>query len=420
MFNLGSKAILRFVQDENALAFIKAKLSPQLFKPGDELAVYTYVQAHLSKHRTLPKLETVLAQFPVLKEQGALEPSSYYLELLLNRFEYETIDKANLASQQILANDKTATKQALTVLDTARKSIIEQQFRQQIMDVGPEAKTYLMNSYHGMSTKDTPLILFGWPYLDNMVGTLMPGDLVSIVGRPGRGKTWFTLFSALHNWHELQRNVMFVSMEMNTLAIVQRVGAMYTHAPALQLKHGKMASGTLKAFSTGMDKMKGEAGHLYVVNGNLMAEVDPLYTLAVQLGVDVMVIDGAYMLKHPNRRLDRFVRVAENVELMKQAGEQLELATISSWQFAKTASKKNPKKGEVVTMDDIGYSDAIAQTSSIILGLMQEEGVETMNRRMIELLKGRSGEEGQFYVNWNFATSDFRQIEDTPTALEYV
>lgn len=756
MLNIGSKAVLRFVQDGDPLAYLRAKLSPQLFKPGDELAVYEYVQNHVQKFRVLPQIDTVIQQFPILKEQGNLEPTSYYLDKLLNRFEYETINRTNLKSQEILTTDKSATDEALALMTDAHKTIIQQRFRQQIMDVGKEAKAFLLNNYYGMAQQDVPLVLFGWPYLDDMVGTLLPGDVYSIVGRIGKGKastvdskvlttsgfvrmgdikvgdelasvdgrpskvtgvfpqgtieayrvtfadgrsaevsgdhlwetffngggwpgpkiettlqvmnrlkthrysqnlsvrlfsgefgtqvpslfspyllgvligdggmtkstptltntdpqlldrvrkelmfhgltlnqtksdlityyvtdvryrptnrvtkwlrdlglhgkksddkfipkaylsatreerllllqglmdtdgtcgktgacyfatsspqlaldvrdlvrslggqssisvkktthldcyrvvvklqnrretfhldrkrdrvlneqgpkhsiiksveaigprecqciavdhpdhlyvtddyvvthnTWFALFTALHNWRVLNRNVMFVSMEMNNLAIVQRIGAMYTGSPYLQLKHGKMATGTLKSFVNAIGAMDKEPGHLYVVNGNLMATVEELYTLAIQLGVQVIVIDGAYLMKHPNKRLDRYTKVAENVELMKQASEQLEIVTGASWQFAKTAAKKNKAKGEKETLEDIGYSDAIAQTSSIVLGLMEEEGVETMTQRKIELLKGRSGEVGQFYVNWNFDRSDFSQIEDTSKQLEYL
>lgn len=57
---------------------------------------------------------------------------------------------------------------------------------------------------------------------------------------------------------------------------------------------------------------------------------------------------------------DRFRRVAENADLIKQ--ELASIApTVVSWQFARSASKKNAKKGEEVTMDDIGYTDAIGQ-----------------------------------------------------------
>ena len=119
-------------------------------------------------------------------------------------------------------------------------------------------------------------------------------------------------------------------------------------------------------------------------------------------------IDGAYLTKHPTEK-DRYRRVAENAELMKS--ELASLApTVASWQFAKTAAKKDKKKGEKVTGDDIGYSDAIFQVSSLILGLFEEDSGETLKQRKVEILKGRSGEVGSFTTQWNFDQMLFSEI----------
>ena len=89
--------------------------------------------------------------------------------------------------------------------------------------------------------------------------------------------------------------------------------------------------------------IKGYGAPFYVVDGNLTATVEDIWTLARQLKPDAIFIDGAYLVKHPKER-DRYRRVAENAELMKR--ELAALApTVCSWQFAKTAAKKNKKAG---------------------------------------------------------------------------
>ena len=114
-------------------------------------------------------------------------------------------------------------------------------------------------------------------------------------------------------------------------------------------------------------------------------------------------------MKHATER-DRYRRVAENADLMKQELAALAPTTVS-WQFAKSASKK--KKGEQVTGDDVGYSDAIYQVSSVLMGLFEPDSVETLNRRKVEILKGRKGEVGSFVTNWNFTRMDFSEILST-------
>jgi replicative DNA helicase len=83
-------------------------------------------------------------------------------------------------------------------------------------------------------------------------GSIVPGDVISFVGRPAQGKSWMMLYIALHNWRYLKKNVLFVSMEMNPLSIAQRVTAMYAHVPYGQLKKSGFSSSTYKKFEASM------------------------------------------------------------------------------------------------------------------------------------------------------------------------
>jgi hypothetical protein len=122
------------------------------------------------------------------------------------------------------------------------------------------------------------------------------------------------------------------------------------------------------------------------------------------------MIDGAYLLRHKNATLDRFSRTAENIELVKRLTSSHGAATFASWQFNRDASKKfNQKNKADVGIDDIGYSDAIGQISSVVLAVFPS-GEETKQTREIWVKKGRNGEHGQWTVDWNFQTMDFSQV----------
>lgn len=228
--------------------------------------------------------------------------------------------------------------------------------------------------------------------------------------------TWFTLYIALHNWAGMKLNTLFVSMEMNTLAIAQRCASMYAHTNITQLKAG-VASGygsdNQKKFHSAMQALQMEQAKLYIVDGNLAADPTDVYLLAAQLDCQMIAIDGAYLMRNKNPRLGRFDRVAENMELMKRLTSENEQSTVASWQFNRDASKKMEKKGTKAGLEDIGYSDTIGQISTIALSLMQEEGVATLETRTVDVMKGRNGEIGQFDVNWDFASMDFSQVGAT-------
>ena len=331
--------------------------------------------------------------------------------------EYSLKKSMTEAAEQLKANtpDAALGTMAQTVMDLLREfygtSVVD--FRQ--------AYELLMPVYLEQK-KGIKGLMLGWPTLDEMTGGLMVGDLISYVGRPALGKTWQMLYGCHHGWlqSELDPNSpglsrMFVSMEMNTVAIEQRLASMHLSIPAFKVKNGQLANygpegGSLGKFKKGLKKLEGFKAPLWVVDGNLTATVEDVEALARQLKPDAIFIDGAYLLQHPKAK-DRYARVAENLDLLKKNVAPI-APTVASWQFNRGASKKK-KEGEDPDLEDIGYSDAIGQHSSLVLGLFEAGSVETLNLRRVKVLKGRSGETGEFMINFRFDTMDFSEVVET-------
>jgi len=386
----------------------KAKLSKEMFQPY-EVPVFEWVRDHLQKHHTLPQVSTLELNHPEIAGIETPEPVSYYVERLENAYYHQLIDKANVESQGLLKKNQDNHTGAIEVLTSALNTIKMQQYRQRLIDVGQEGPSLILGAYHKMVVSKCHS-MFGWDYMDSQ-GPVVGGDVVSIVGRPATGKSFMSVWLSITNWR-VGNNVLFVSMEMGPLPIVQRIASVYTQAGISQLKSSGFSSETYKKFTKTLLGMKTEKANFYVVDGNLAASVEDIYILADQLQCPVIVIDGAYLVRHRNAKLDRFTRAAENVELMKRYTSELDAATYASWQFNREASNKGGKTGKQGgDLDNIGYSDAIGQISSIALGLFQEEGIETMNKRAIRVLKGRDGAVGQYSIAWDFDLMDFRQVD---------
>ena len=416
-FQIGLKAIRRLCEQQNSLEWFKAKLSASLFKPS-EVPVFEWVDAHVRKHHALPHPETLLKKFPELVGSDVPEPASYYVELLENSYYHAQITQASFKATEILKNNKDDWESAAKEMRQALNRIKGQEYRTKILDFGKEASGLLMQQYH--SVGEVPVSGFGWPYMDDMGGA-MAGDVISFIGRPQMGKSWMSLYVALHNWQKVKHNVLFVSMEMNFIPIAQRAAAMIAGTNLTQLKKGQYSNfgpnNPYDKFVASLAKIE-QADHdgapkLYIVNGNLATDCEEIYILADQLGCKDVVIDGAYLCRNKNARLDRFTRAAENCETMKRCSEDLGIPTFSSWQFNREAAKKQKSKGgaaNVVDMEDIGYTDAVPQISSIVLGLFQEDGVETIKRKKVRVMKGRGGETGEFEINWDFDSTNFDQV----------
>jgi replicative DNA helicase len=309
-----------------------------------------------------------------------------------------------------LKDDQNAHEASLEVLRSCIRDITEQKYRLRILDVAKDAPALVLTAYHDTVAAEY-VAEFGWPYLDLQSGGVMPGDVISFVGRPAVGKTWLTLWTALHNWTHRKLNTLYVSMEMTTLPIAQRIAALYTKQNIQQLKVSGYSHQTFQKFYAGLKALSLESAKMYVVDGNLATSVEDLFALADMLECRVVFIDGAYLLRHRNVRLDRWTRAAENVELIKRHCTDLGVMAFCSWQFNREATKKQKKgQGEQGDLEDIGYSDAIGQISSIALSLFQEDSIETLKQRKVQVMKGRNGEVGQFSIAWDFTGMSFHQM----------
>jgi replicative DNA helicase len=136
--------------------------------------------------------------------------------------------------------------------------------------------------------------------------------------------------------------------------------------------------------------------------------------MARQLKPEVLWVDGAYLVKTQNRGAKRWEQVAEVCEGLKAGvADTLNIPVVASFQF-----NRQQKKGDKGDLDNIAYSDAVGQISSVILGLglSDDEGsVENLYKRKIDVLKGRNGEVGSFDINWKFDIGpnfmDFSEIK---------
>lgn len=407
-----------------------------------ELAVYNTMRKHVTSYGKLPHESTLLSETQT-ELLPSIEPADYYQHLAVKRMLGREI-KATAVKVDILLKGKPGTLPdpiaAYEVQRSALLSLHTDLKGSQLMDFR-NAKDMIWGLYMAALTGGNKgAIELGWPYLDSsdMGSGLFAGDVVSFVGRPQKGKTWMMLWTALHNWKK-GKTPLFVSMEMDMQLIMIRLAAIYTQIEAKKIKSGNLSPTVPPNAPKGMkpeaDRLMEGLNNLgtheapfWVVDGNLTSSVEEIRTYAAQLDPDVVLIDGAYLLSHDNKSLAMHARVAANCELMKrELAASLRIPVIASFQFNRDAAKKMKKneenkaagKAEVqVDLEDIAHSDAIGQISSIVLGFFEDANPENVNKKRIDVMKGRSGEQGVFYCNWDFQKMDFSECVEKDSQYE--
>jgi replicative DNA helicase len=377
--------------------FIRLGLSSELFKGPEESDCWQLLSGYIGKYGTVPNRQRFVDNGIALPLQHA-DPAEWYADVLKSRHTHVTLKQTVLDVQDALNADKPYDAHQL-MTDTVLK-LLKTNYKRKLVDFAHEGLDIISKEMKAKKLQgDDYGVKFGWPTLDGMAEGLAGGDVVTIVGRPGKGKTYAMLYTASHAWKKQKKRPMFVSMEMKPLPIVQRLAAMNAKKPITQLKKAELSTAAEKDLFAKLKAYEDE-NQFWVVDGNLTASVDDIILLARQLKPDVVWIDGAYLVRGGNQqqRWDRVTYVLERVK--SDLAEALDLPVVISFQF-----NRKQKKGAEADLDNIAYSDAVGQLSSVVLGLglADDEGsVEAIHKRKVEIIKGRNGEVGEFFIHWQF------------------
>lgn len=379
---------------------------------GEEIELFKFLQSHVEKYARLPNPETVKHHFGGLPKTP--EPPTFYFDQVQNRFQYKRLNRALTDCNEFMKMQDSWT--ACNLLNEALNELRANLLRTSISDFGHDAPKMIEAEYKRIKLAGAaPGLMMSWPTLDRNMNGLRDGDILSIIGRPAQGKTFMMLWVAHHIWKSHKARVLVISMEMDRLTIMQRLSAIETGIHVGEIRSGELTTIAQQAFFKKLHKVTNYEGALTIVEGNQTATVAEIFSLAGMYQADILFIDGAYMLRHPDRRFDRYQRVGENISEIKQRCSAMGIPAVLSYQFNREAAKKSKKKGAETGLEDIAHSDAIGQQSSVVLGMMQEETIETMKRREVRIMKGRNGEIGSFNIGWDFSKMDFSEIVEPST-----
>ena len=411
MTDLADKFFSAFVHEADPKSIVAYRNASEVFKhvPTD-LEAWGLLYGFVAEYNKFPQAEAFEKE--VKRElQEPTENAKYWYKQLVKRHFRKSLIRSSQAANLFL-KEPGKEVQAFELIEEMVKTTRVNQNSLQLFDY-KESHDILKQELANKQRLDYG-IQFGWKTLDDMTGGFRGGDMISIVGRPGLGKSMSALAAALHVWKAQKKPVLFVSMEMNQILVLERIAAMDQNIPYNWVKNGQ--------FSTlGIDQRKKYLGKLEalregnlpafnVIGGNFSANVEDIAELTRQLEPALVVVDGAYLCKtkeNIRKKNDRIDFVCEY--LKREVAENCDIPVLPVWQFNRDASKV--KKGDKVGLEHIADSDSIPRNSSVVLGLFQEDNAGTIKQRKVQILKGRSGEEGRFNINWDFKKMDFSEVE---------
>lgn len=399
----GKKLLGSIVDSENSVEeFVEMQLDKSLFV-GVEEDVFEYMNHHVSKYGVMPSRETINNETEI-ELPKTKEPPNYYYDHVQNRYVQREMKQVFLDGQDLLNQKKP--QEALILAAEKIATLTLHKHKKQLMDFTQSGLELITSEYKKKVTLgDEYGIPVGWPYLDSKINGLMGGDVVIVVGRPASGKTYNLLHMAHYGWWNFKKRPLVVSMEMKPLPLAQRLTAMHSSVGISQLKKGELSSKLYQKMRKGLQKINAFDVPFWIVDGNLTATVQDIILLARQLKPDAVYIDGAYLIRHTNTKVNRTERTTEVIQMIKsELAQELDIPVVASYQFNRDSIKNKKDGAAEMGLEHIALSDAIGQIATVVLGILEEENIESMMSKQINVLKGRNGESGNFRINWRFDT----------------
>lgn len=265
-------------------------------------------------------------------------------------------------------------------------------------------KKCTLNFYNNLEKQRTVQPLkTGWPKFDKYIQAV-PGDMVVIAGRPGQGKTAFSLNLALQMAKQGKRGL-FISLEMSEGSIINRLMAIESGLSSSKLRnieqYNSLSNVEMSLVNEASENLTKLDENLNIISGSMNSNQLKALCFSTKGQYDFIMLDYIGLVRPSSRISDRYQVVTEVSLLCKEIAMHCDIPVFVLSQLSREVEKRADKRP---VMSDLRESGQIEQDASIIIGLFRESyyDIDANDKELMEvhLLKNREGETG--CINYNF------------------
>lgn len=351
---------------------------PPVFMEPYEKEIVDWIFEYRKTHTVVPSLERLERQFShftAIRSAGTPLPIAdiFQLELDAKKSAYTIteMDKIRNAIRDTGKVDEAAFNALLMTLTVNSNSI-------------SAYSSFDRDLYfrHGIPAK-TRLAM-----IDKATKGVFPGEFFVIVARLGVGKSTLSQFF-MRNWlMSDKRRILCVSKEMPPADVFARMDASIGHFNPLKLRDAAeegTAAELRQNLMTVQHIVQRSGGEVFMPVMNVWS-IPQIHTLAKNLAVDLVLIDGLYHLSSNTKHASMWEDVASVSRATKEMALGLNVPV-----FATTQLKRGSGKGTAVEVDDVAYSDAIAQDADF-LAAATDAKIPEKKILDVSLIKNRYGD----------------------------
>jgi len=230
-------------------------------------------------------------------------------------------------------------------------------------------------------------ITYGFKEVDSALKGLKPGELVYVIGRPKRYKSWM-LMKSMVGAQKVGKRAVFFTLEMDMPEMFQRYACMASGISWSAFKNRELMPSDMDNMSQNLKKINEIAEVKIIKPPRGERTVHSLKMIAKEHGADIVYIDQLKFIESSVKvRADMRFREIEYInEDLKDACSEFPIYVAA--QFNREAANLT----EMADLSKIGLSDSIGQTADVILGLHQTEDMRKSRVLQLGVIEARSYE----------------------------
>lgn len=330
-----------------------------------------------------------------------------HVRLMREAFWKRQLVVASKTADLDLGDGKKSAKEVLEDLRSASRAVTDQMLAEaKIVDLTKSVDDR-RSHYERMKSFEGGIwgIPTPWKSLNDSTQGFLPGELETVIAPQGTGKSW-ALAMLFNHAYKAGKRPLLISMEMATESLARRFDAVHGKFNARELRRGQLDPFVEKRYLEMLEGMK-NGPPLWIASGRNVRTVYDVEALIEQLQPDILFIDSIYLLKPGNSKKERWERVADAFEGVRNLVSDYGIPCVNTTQF-----NRKVKAGSFnATAQDAGFAYDIMQLSDIVIAQFQDQDMKRERKMLFRLLKNREGEQVDFIVNWDLDTMNFEEID---------
>ena len=360
--------------------------------------LFEFISKYYHKYNKLPSRMVIKAEFPdfIFSSENGDERKYLVDKLIQSECKRKAINILNKGSDLLLQDTYSGIDFIVSKLSSIRKPY---SYSKSYTDKDAMSRLdSLIDRKDKISKGITIGLRTGFSIFDDKLIGWFPGNLISLIGRLGMGKSWLSLYISCSAYLDNKR-VIYLSPEMTVQEVELRWDTLMSHFYNYQFSNEELSLGKTNAKEYKKWLLEAAKRSDWLTMDSCYGKpftISAIESIIEDFFPDLLCVDGFLELRSEGNKLDKGWEVMLDIAYgLKAIAQNKKIVVLTTVQASRAAAGNMPELHQVYG------GDAISQASDIVLTLTEDEKKPFV--RYISIPKRRSGKtyNKKFEINFD-------------------